>query len=93
MNRHPLVQAAFDNGSGSCQGKNILVLLSFWHEGYPQRTPLREQRGSFISAFSPKHLTTSSHPNDDRPMIAPAARMISSCLIPADAQKTTFSDD
>jgi hypothetical protein len=29
MNRHPLVQAAFDNGSGSCQGKNILGLLSF----------------------------------------------------------------
>jgi hypothetical protein len=56
-----------------------------WHEGYLQRTPLREQRGSSISAFSQKHLTTSSLPNDDRPMIAPAARMISSCLLPADA--------
>ncbi len=22
VNRHPLLQAAFDNGSGSCQGKN-----------------------------------------------------------------------
>jgi hypothetical protein len=26
MNRHPLAQAAFDNGSGSCQGKNNSVV-------------------------------------------------------------------
>jgi hypothetical protein len=30
---------------------------------------------------------------DDRRMIAPAAQMISSCSIPADAQKNTFPDD
>ncbi len=30
---------------------------------------------------------------DDRPMIAPAAPMISSCIIPANTQKTAFSDD
>jgi hypothetical protein len=31
--------------------------------------------------------------DDDRPMTAPPAQMISSCPIPADAQKTTFPDD
>jgi hypothetical protein len=41
MNRHPLVQAVFDNGSGSCQGKNNSGVAFAWHEGYLQRTPLR----------------------------------------------------
>jgi hypothetical protein len=59
-NRHTLFQAAFDNVSGSYQGKPTLGLSSFWHEGYLQRTPLLEQRGSFLTAFSRKHLATSS---------------------------------
>lgn len=47
VNRHPRLQAGFDNGNGSCQGKATLRLPSFWHEGYLQRTPLLQQRGSF----------------------------------------------
>jgi len=41
VNRHPFLQAAFDNGSGSCQGKVNSGLSSSWHEGYLKRTPLR----------------------------------------------------
>jgi hypothetical protein len=57
-----------------------------------------EPRGSnsgvlFDTAFSRKHLTTSGLANDERPMIAPPARMISSLSIPAIVQKTTLSDD
>jgi hypothetical protein len=37
---HLRTQAAFDNGSGSCQGKTNSRLPSFWHEGYLQITPL-----------------------------------------------------
>ncbi len=40
VNRHPLLQAAFDNGCGSCQGKVNSGLPSLWHEGRLQRTPL-----------------------------------------------------
>jgi hypothetical protein len=47
VNRHPRLQAAFDNGCGSCQGKVNSGLPSSWHEGYLQRTPLLQQRGSF----------------------------------------------
>jgi len=47
VNRHPRLQAAFDNRSGSCQGKTNSRLPSLWHEGRLQRTPLLEQRGSF----------------------------------------------
>jgi hypothetical protein len=93
VNRHPLLQAAFDNGCDSCHGNTNSEVAFFWHQGCLQRTPLRKQRGSFPSAFSRKQLTTSDLPHDERPMIAPAARMISSFSIPATVQKTTFSDE
>jgi hypothetical protein len=47
VNRHPRLQAAFDNGCGSCQGKTNYRRPSSWHEGYLQRTPLLLQRGPF----------------------------------------------
>jgi hypothetical protein len=33
VNRHPLLQAAFDNGCGSCQRKTTPGCLRLWHEG------------------------------------------------------------
>lgn len=35
VNRHLRLLAAFDNGAGSCQGKNNSRLPSIWHEGRP----------------------------------------------------------
>ena len=94
VNRHPRLQAAFDNGCGSCQGKNYSeVGLRFGMKATYKEPRCSIQRGSCETAFSQKHLTTPGPPDDERPMIAPAARMISSCPIPADVQKTTFSDD
>jgi hypothetical protein len=93
MNRHPLLQAAFDNGSGSCQGKNILGLLSFGMKA-TCKEPRCANSGVLLYPPSPQNtLQLPASPKDDRPMIAPAARMISSCFIPAVTQKTTFSDD
>jgi hypothetical protein len=53
VNRHPRLQAAFDNGCGSCQGNTIPGLPSFWHEGRLQRTPLLDTAGSFLIPPSP----------------------------------------
>jgi len=55
VNRHPRLQAAFDNRCGSCQGKNNSRLSSLWHEGRLQRTPLLEQRGSFSNRLLPEN--------------------------------------
>ena len=66
VNRHPRLQAAFDNGCGSCQGKVNSGLPSLWHEGRLQRTPLLDTAGFFLIPPSPgKHLTTSGLPDDD----------------------------
>jgi hypothetical protein len=46
-----------------------------------------------LSVTRRKFLTTSGIADDERPMIAPSARMISSFSIPAIDQKTTLSDD
>ena len=54
MNRHLRLQAAFDNGCGSCQGKTNSGLPSLWHEGRLQRTPLLQQRGSFSYRLLPE---------------------------------------
>lgn len=94
VNRHLRLQAAFDNGCGSCQGKVNSGLPSFWHQGRLQRTPLLDTAGFFFQPPSPENtLTTSGPPEDERPMTAPPARMISSLSTPATVQKTTFSDD
>jgi len=53
VNRHPRLQAAFDNGCGSCQGKNNSRSPSLWHEGHLQRTPLLDTAGSFLIPPSP----------------------------------------
>ena len=53
VNRHPALQAAFDNGCGSCQGKNNSGCLRFWHEGHLQRTPLLDTAGFFLKPPSP----------------------------------------
>ena len=47
-NRHPHLHAAFDNGSGSCQGKTYSGLSSSWHEGRLQRTPAARYSGGFF---------------------------------------------
>jgi len=47
------LQAAFDNGSGSCQGKTYSGLSSSWHEGRLQRTPLLDTAGFFLMPPSP----------------------------------------
>jgi hypothetical protein len=52
-NRHPHLQAAFDNGSGSCQGRTYSGLSSSWHEGRLQRTPLLDTAGFFLIPPSP----------------------------------------
>jgi hypothetical protein len=54
VNRHPQLQTAFDNSSGSCQGKINSGLPSTWHEGYLQRTPLLKQRGSLLNRLLPE---------------------------------------
>jgi hypothetical protein len=53
VNRHPRLQAAFDNDCGSCQGKVNSGLPSFWHEGRLQRTPLLDTAGFFLKPPSP----------------------------------------
>jgi len=53
VNRHPRLQAAFDNGCGSCQGKTNSGLPSLWHEGRLQRTPLLDTAGFFLMPPSP----------------------------------------
>lgn len=58
-----------------------------------QRTPLLQQRGSFSTAFSPKHLITSDLPNDDRPMIRAFGADDIKQLYTAIVQKPTFSDE
>ncbi|HKF49840.1 MAG TPA: hypothetical protein VKB38_20935 [Terracidiphilus sp.] len=82
VNRHPRLQAAFDNDCGSCQGKVNSGLPSLWHEGRLQRTPLLQQRGSFPNRLLPETPYNFRPSDDDRPMIAPAARMISTLSIP-----------
>ena len=44
MNRHPPTQAAFDNGNGSCHGRNS---SERWpsHEGLPSRNPAASHGG------------------------------------------------
>jgi hypothetical protein len=47
VNRHPRLQAAFDNGCGSCQGKTIPGCLRFGMKAAHKEPRCSIQRGSF----------------------------------------------
>ena len=53
VNRHPRLQAAFDNGCGSCQGKNNSGLSSFGMKTTYREPRCSIQRGSFLIPPSP----------------------------------------
>jgi hypothetical protein len=56
------------------------------------KEPRCANSGALFVRLLPEIPYNFKHLDNDRQMIAPAARMISSCLIPADGRKTTLSD-
>ena len=90
MNRHRSARAAFDKDNSSWHRRTISV-VPFRHEGC-QSEPRCANSGVLLSAPRKIQHDFPDRP-DDRRMIAPAARMISSCPIPATVQIYTLPDD
>ena len=88
--RHRSARAAFDKDNGSWHRRTTSV-VPFSHEGC-QSEPRCANSGVLLSAPRKIHHDFPDRP-DDRRMIAPAARMISSFPIPATVRIYTFWDD
>jgi hypothetical protein len=75
MNRHPPMQADFDNGNGSCQGRTSFNGGLLMKVAEPE--PRCSNGGVLLPPPKPQYrLLLKCFEDDDRRMIAPSARMM-----------------